>query len=164
MKKMVCVISCVVILLSCAISVAETTTSFDPTLINTLDYSLQKWMGSSLSRATFSFVVYVDYALSFGDKDLPFTLNPKATRTYTGQDQQALVTMLASVEEKKVLIIGYDSKKKTAVYGLTDMPVDGLSGVERTLSEICSDGWYMNKSTEMQEIAKTFTGMVNNSR
>ncbi len=155
---------CVLLLLSCTVSANAKTTHFDPSLLNTMNYSQQKWMESSLSRATFSFIAYMDYALSFGDKELPFTLSPKATRTYTGQSQQLLITMLASVEDKKVLMIAYDTKKKDCGYELTDMSTDGLIAVEHALSVTCSDGWYMNKSTEMQEIAKTFTGMVNNSR
>ena len=165
MKRLLSVITVLICLLSvslgCVASADKLTTRFEPSLLNKMNYSAKAWTESSYTRAAFSFIAYMDFAVLFDSQDIPFILSPKVTRSYTGQNQHVLVTMLASIEDNKVLIITYDTKEKDCVYALIDMPADGIIGVEHSLSTTCPDGWYANKSTEMQEVYNTFLDMAN---
>ena len=74
---MVCFVFCVLLLIGCVASADELTTRFEPSLLNKMNYSAKAWTESSYTRAAFSFIAYMDFAVLFDSQDIPFILSPK---------------------------------------------------------------------------------------
>ena len=60
MKKLICVALALVLAFSAVGALAETTSTFDPTLSNILELSASDWMSSSYSRALLTVLLVLD--------------------------------------------------------------------------------------------------------
>ena len=155
MKKVLSLVLVLCMLLACSamaeMDAAETTT-YVPTLANSIEASAAEWYSTSENRALLPILL----GLEITSQDDRYGLSDFVGDSYVGKDGDSLMIVMCG--EAADLVIVYQPSIGTAIYEFTES--SGSENVQYALGESCADGYYMNNIDDLISVSESILGMM----
>ena len=146
LKKLLCLALALTLLLSaCALAEDSESPFFDLKLVKGMDQSVQEWYATSIDRAMYTVLIFLDCYLGAEDRDA-FDLEDLVTKSsYVGVDEDLLVCYCHT--GGKDLVIVCDPTASFASSQFYEASSDAI--VEQVMEAICAGEYHKNNTSDI---------------